>query len=116
MPSQLRLHGFLAVRVMCAVGTCARHGLSLWEYEVVMRMHQSQAILVMPARMPRAAVPIYAPIFRANAERIYRVQPTNNSNLMFCTLLGVGKGKMCEVRQLILACIDIGLELCTTSS
>ncbi|BDA50005.1 hypothetical protein COCOBI_15-1330 [Coccomyxa sp. Obi] len=73
------------------------HGLSLWEYEVVVRMHQSQAILTMPAGMPRAAVPIYAPIFRANAERIYSVNPTNNSNLVYSTMLGITKGNRCQV-------------------
>ncbi|BDA50006.1 probable programmed cell death protein 2 at C-terminar half [Coccomyxa sp. Obi] len=73
------------------------HGLSLWEYEVVVRMHQSHAILMMPDGMPTAAVPIYAPIFKSNAERIYRMQPTNTMNLMYCTMLGVGKGKQSQV-------------------
>ncbi|BDA50010.1 probable ubiquitin carboxyl-terminal hydrolase 17 at C-terminar half [Coccomyxa sp. Obi] len=73
------------------------HGLSLWEYEVVVRMHQSQAIFNMPAGMPTSAVPIYAPIFKANAERIYSVQPTNKWNILFCHMLEIGRGKQCQV-------------------
>ncbi len=66
---------------------------------MVVRMHQSHAILMMPAGMPRTAVAIYAPIFKANAKRTYSVQPTNNRNLMYCILLGIGKGKQVQVRN-----------------
>ncbi|BDA50003.1 hypothetical protein COCOBI_15-1310 [Coccomyxa sp. Obi] len=85
------------------------HGLSLWDYELVVRMHQSHAILEMPAILPDAVVTNYAPIMKANAERIYSVQPTNNWNLMFCITMGMYQGNRSQVlREAIKVADDDG--------
>ncbi|BDA50009.1 hypothetical protein COCOBI_15-1370 [Coccomyxa sp. Obi] len=75
-----------------------KHELSLWDYELVVRMHQSSAIFMMPAALPTAVVATnYIPILRANCERIYSVQPTNNWNLLYSMTLGIDKGSECQV-------------------
>ncbi|CAL8465478.1 g5014 [Coccomyxa elongata] len=82
------------------------HGLSLWEYELVVRMHQSHAIFEMPAIMPEAVAANYAPLLMANAVRIYIMQPTNNWNLIFCTMIGIDRGNRCKVLREALKVAD----------
>ncbi|BDA50004.1 hypothetical protein COCOBI_15-1320 [Coccomyxa sp. Obi] len=78
-------------------GLLGMHGLSLWDYELVVRMHQSHAIFEMPTILSEAAVADYDPIFKANVQHIYSMQPTNNWNLFFCTILGIDKGNRCQM-------------------
>ncbi|BDA50001.1 hypothetical protein COCOBI_15-1290 [Coccomyxa sp. Obi] len=73
-----------------------KHGLSLWDYELVVRMHQSMIIFLMPAKLP-AVWTLFNPTFEANIERIYSVQPTNNWNLMFRASFRRDKRNMCQV-------------------
>ncbi|CAL8465477.1 g5013 [Coccomyxa elongata] len=56
--------------------------------------------------MPTTAVAIHAPIFKVNAKRTYSVQPTNNWNLAYCILLGIGKGKQFQMLRKALKVAD----------
>ncbi|BDA50007.1 hypothetical protein COCOBI_15-1350 [Coccomyxa sp. Obi] len=68
------------------------HGLSLWDYELVVRMLQSHFISMMASRI-RASYSKWLPIMAANVEHILSVQPTNKWNLLYCNVLVIGGGK-----------------------
>ncbi|BDA50008.1 hypothetical protein COCOBI_15-1360 [Coccomyxa sp. Obi] len=82
------------------------YGLSLREYELVVRMHQSMAVHMLSADLPTAAFAKFAPIFQTNIERIYSVQPINNWNLMFCRRLNIDEGQHCQVLREALKVAD----------
>ncbi|BDA50306.1 hypothetical protein COCOBI_15-4350 [Coccomyxa sp. Obi] len=76
-----------------------RHGLIVWDLELVLRLHQSQAIRELNLEdLPSAEKEVFTQIFITNGDRISAKDPGNTVNILLCPDIGDDK-LACQIRR-----------------